>query len=127
MSRSGQRPYVESTEQLVVEVFVGNLERSIEFYTSLGFDLVDQRGTFAVLAWERHYYFLDQLANLTPVTGPPRANVRVMVADVDSVWTDCQSKQFPIIAPIADRSYGLRDFTIADPDGFGVRFGSWLR
>ena len=31
-----------------------------------------------------------------------------------------------IIIPIADRYYGLRDFLIADPDGFGVRFASAL-
>jgi hypothetical protein len=28
--------------------------------------------------------------------------------------------------PIADRSYGLRDFRVRDPDGFGFRFASWL-
>ena len=32
----------------------------------------------------------------------------------------------PVLAPIADREYGLRDFTILDPDGFGVRFGARL-
>ena len=31
-----------------------------------------------------------------------------------------------VIKPIADRYYGLRDFTIADPDGFGLRFGTSL-
>jgi len=31
-----------------------------------------------------------------------------------------------VIKPIADRYYGLRDFTIADPDGFGLRFGTRL-
>ena len=31
-----------------------------------------------------------------------------------------------IVVPIANRYYGLRDFTIADPDGFGVRFASDL-
>jgi hypothetical protein len=31
-----------------------------------------------------------------------------------------------VIIPIGDRYYGLRDFTIADPDGFGVRFASPL-
>jgi NAD(P)H-dependent FMN reductase len=31
-----------------------------------------------------------------------------------------------VVSPIADRYYGLRDFTIADPDGFGVRFASTL-
>jgi hypothetical protein len=25
---------------------------------------------------------------------------------------------------VADRDYGLRDFTIADPDGFGIRFAT---
>ena len=28
--------------------------------------------------------------------------------------------------PIADRYYGLREFSIADPDGFGVRFATAL-
>jgi len=31
-----------------------------------------------------------------------------------------------VVIPIADRYYGLRDFTMADPDGFGVRFASLL-
>jgi uncharacterized glyoxalase superfamily protein PhnB len=31
-----------------------------------------------------------------------------------------------IIVPIADRYYGLRDFIIADPNGFGVRFATAL-
>jgi hypothetical protein len=28
--------------------------------------------------------------------------------------------------PVSDRYYGLRDFTIADPDGFGIRFATVL-
>ena len=31
-----------------------------------------------------------------------------------------------VLSPIADRVYGLRDFTIIDPDGVGVRFGTRL-
>jgi len=31
-----------------------------------------------------------------------------------------------IIIPVADRYYGLRDFTIADQDDFGLRFRSML-
>jgi hypothetical protein len=31
-----------------------------------------------------------------------------------------------MIIPLADRYYGLRDFAIADPDGFGVRFATVL-
>jgi uncharacterized glyoxalase superfamily protein PhnB len=47
-----------------------------------------------------------------------------MVADVDAWWRRAVGMGARVLAPIADRDYGLRDFTIADPDGFGVRFGT---
>jgi uncharacterized glyoxalase superfamily protein PhnB len=57
----------------------------------------------------------------------PLANVRVMVPDVDDLWRRANGIGARIVVPIADRYYGLRDFTIADPDGFGIRFASELR
>jgi hypothetical protein len=57
----------------------------------------------------------------------PIANVRVMVPDVDGYWKLANEIGAPVIVPIADRYYGLRDFVIADPDGFGVRFASILQ
>jgi uncharacterized glyoxalase superfamily protein PhnB len=50
-----------------------------------------------------------------------------MVSDVDEYWKRVNEMGARIIVPLADRYYGLRDFTIADPDGFGVRFASVLR
>jgi uncharacterized glyoxalase superfamily protein PhnB len=49
-----------------------------------------------------------------------------MVADVDAHWTRAIAVGARIVTPIADRYYGLRDFTIADPDGIGIRFASLL-
>ncbi len=49
-----------------------------------------------------------------------------MVPDVDALWRRARSVDAPISAPIGDRDYGLRDFTVQDPDGFGLRFASWL-
>jgi uncharacterized glyoxalase superfamily protein PhnB len=57
----------------------------------------------------------------------PRASVRVMVPDVDHYWKLANEIGAQIVVPIADRYYGLRDFTIADPDGFGVRFARMLQ
>jgi hypothetical protein len=48
----------------------------------------------------------------------------VMVANVDDYWRVANKIQARIVVPIANRYYGLRDFTIADPGGFGVRFAS---
>ena len=122
-----QPTYVPHTQQLVVEIFVSNLERSLAFYERLGFKPVEKHDRFASLTWEEHALYLDERVDLPEVPRDrPRANVRVMVRDVNAAWERVQALGAPISQPIADRSYGLRDFTIIDPDGFGVRFASLL-
>jgi catechol 2,3-dioxygenase-like lactoylglutathione lyase family enzyme len=119
--------YIDPTQQLVVELLVRDLRRSLAFYRSLGFDLLREEKRFAVLAWEDHRLFLDEKDDLPEPPGTPAMNVRVMVADVDRHWQQANERGLRIIAAIGDRTYNLRDFTIADPDGFGVRFASWLQ
>ena len=118
--------YVEPTEQLVLEVLVRDIGRARAFYQQLGFAVIEDRGTFVVLAWEGHRLFLDERHGLPPPLGVPQANVRIMVPDVDAYWHGVQELGAPVIAAIADREYGLRDFTVRDPDGFGIRFGTRL-
>jgi|SRR5436305_9001965 len=119
-------PYVDPTEQLVAEIFVRDIRRSRAFYERLGFDVLADRGSFVELAWEGHQLFLDERPDLPPPPAYPRANVRVMVADVDAFWRRARDAGAPVLAPIGDRFYGLRDFTVLDPDGLGVRFASRL-
>ena len=126
--------YVDSTEQLVTEILVRDIKRSTEFYLRLGFQLLRNANDFVELTWENHRLFLAELSafrdasGVTPPAAPqfPVANLRVMVPDVDACWRRANELQARVIIPIADRYYGLRDFTIADPDGFGVRFASLL-
>lgn len=118
-------PYVPASEQLVAEVHVRDLDRSIDFYQSLGFDLVRRDETFAELSWNGVLFFLDS-AQPPPAVSTPAANVRVMVADVDAYWERVRELAIPVLKPIADKDYGLRDFTVLDPDGFGIRFASRL-
>jgi catechol 2,3-dioxygenase-like lactoylglutathione lyase family enzyme len=124
--------YVNPTEQLVTEIVVRDIRRSTEFYRRLGFELLRDGGDFVELTWEEHRLFLAELSafrqthqvGLPPPPPFPVANVRVMVPNVDDYWSLVKEIGARIIIPIADRYYGLRDFTIADPDGFGVRFAS---
>jgi catechol 2,3-dioxygenase-like lactoylglutathione lyase family enzyme len=109
----------------VVEIFVRDAARSRDFYRQIGFALREDRGSFVILAWDDCELFLDERPHLTPPAAPV-ANVRVMTPEVDAIWARVQDLGLRVVAPIADRPYGLRDFTIADPDGFGVRFGAWL-
>ena len=112
--------------QLVVEVYVRDIERSIEFYRALGFEVARRTGGFAVLNWDGHSLFLDEKPDLPDLQGGERANLRIVVADVDALWRHVTMVGARVSAPIADRDYGLRDFTVRDPDGFGLRFASPL-
>lgn len=116
----------ERSEQLVVEIIVGNLDRSLELYTALGFTLERRDGNFAALLWEGRRLFLDQRSDLAPLTAPTRANIRILTRNVDAVWEIAQAIGFPVERSIGNRNYGLRDFTVIDPDGFGLRFASVL-
>jgi catechol 2,3-dioxygenase-like lactoylglutathione lyase family enzyme len=127
--------YVDPTEQLVTEIVVRDMGRSVEFYGRLGFELLRDGGDFVELSWEDHRLFLAELSAFRDARGAvlatpppfPLANVRVMVPNVDEYWKLVNEVGAQIIVPVADRYYGLRDFTIADPDGFGVRFASVLQ
>ena len=126
--------YVDSTEQLVTEIVVRNIRSSVAFYRRLGFELLRDGGDFVELTWEQHRLFLAEPSAFRvaePATSPdppafPLANVRVMVPDVDTYWRLAQEIGADVAVPIGDRYYGLRDFMVRDPDGFGVRFASLL-
>ena len=119
--------YVDPTEQLVAELLIGDLTRSLAFYRALGFDLIREEERFAVLAWEGHYLFLQQGDHAPDPRAAAAINVRVMVPDVDQVWQRASELASRVVVPIGDRHYGLRDFTVADPDGFELRFATRLQ
>jgi catechol 2,3-dioxygenase-like lactoylglutathione lyase family enzyme len=127
--------YVPSIEQLVTEIVVRDIKRSTDFYRHLGFELLRDAGDFVELTWEDHRLLLAEISAFPEIAAielpaPPKfpvANVRVMVPDVDDRWRLANEIGARIIVPLCDRYYGLRDFTLVDPDGFGVRFASTLR
>jgi catechol 2,3-dioxygenase-like lactoylglutathione lyase family enzyme len=123
-------PYTGAGHQLVLEIYVSSLEHSISFYTSLGFQLerVDPN-LFAQMSWEHCLLFLEQ-KNIERHTAARQSwspgNLRIMVPDVDVKYDECKRLGYTIQNEIGDRTYALRDFIVLDPDGFGVRFGSYL-
>ena len=117
-SSQQQERYVSSTEQLVVELSVDDLDRSITFYRDLGFVFVRRDETFAELSWEGHLFFL-YATQPPPDVDTPAGNLRIMVSDVNANWERvervCSSR-----SAIVTTVFGT------DPDGFGIRFATRL-
>jgi catechol 2,3-dioxygenase-like lactoylglutathione lyase family enzyme len=113
-------------EQLILEVYVRDIAASTRFYRQLGFEMHRDAGDFVELRWDRALIYLELVPDATEPPSEPVGNVRVLVPDVDRYWRLAQQVGARVIRPIADRDYGLRDFTIAGPDGVGLRFATRL-
>lgn len=130
----GKKKYVDSTEQLVTEIVVRDIQRSTKFYRELGFKVLRDAGDFVELTWENHQLYVAELSAYREIASDdvklperskfPLANIRIVVPNVDDYWKLVREMGAQIVIPIADRYYGLRDFIISDPDGFGVRFAT---
>jgi catechol 2,3-dioxygenase-like lactoylglutathione lyase family enzyme len=126
-------------EQLVLELYTRDISASVEFYQRFGFRLVRAEAHFAELGWDQAQIYLEEIPDAPLPTLPASGqagqaapggglvgNVRVLVPDVDRYWALARELGCTVIRPIEDRYYGLRDFTIAGPDGVGLRFATRL-
>ena len=125
---AGNEPLVK----VAPEFFVRDVDQSVAFYSErLGFTTLRKEPDFAVVALGEAHVLLAAEAHTSRewLAAGPRgigSNVRIMVDDVDAVYQRAKAGGVPIVQEIADRSYGLRDFILADPDGFMLRFASAL-
>ena len=114
----------EGFAQGVVEIVGPDLERSLAFYLALGFELLRRTGPFAVVHWQGQRLFLAE--NADAPTSNRWTNLRIVVDDVDAMLARIRMLGIEPAHPIGDQPYGLRDFVIADPSGFGIRFAQAL-
>jgi catechol 2,3-dioxygenase-like lactoylglutathione lyase family enzyme len=92
----GQKKYVDSTEQLVTEIVIRNIQRSTKFYRELGFKVLRDAGDFVELTWEDHQLYIAELSAYHEINSeeielpyPPKFpidNIRIMVPNVDHYW-----------------------------------------
>jgi lactoylglutathione lyase len=122
---------------LRLELFVEDMEVSIAFYTRvLAFELArHEPGDYASLRLggivlgigpvgklsEEGGYFGREIATLRRGLG---VEIVLEVDDVDG-WRDrVAASGHPILEPLQERPWGLRDFRISDPDGYYLRVTS---
>lgn len=116
--------------QPAMELFVRHLGRSRQFYLGLGFRSFGSGIRHAELGWGDYRLHLYQPPSARwafsgEVDATPRTNLRIPVEDVYAMWDLVVAMDVRILEPLEDRGDGVCDFLIADPDGFGLRFGSF--
>jgi catechol 2,3-dioxygenase-like lactoylglutathione lyase family enzyme len=113
---------VEQLERVEPVLMVRDVGRSLAFYAQLGFHVVfrgdDHRPTFAIVARDAAFLAM-QWHDYEGVTGD-RPVLRFPTRDVDAL-----SEELAGLAdrtPVADTSWGTREFHVRDPDGNGLQF-----
>ena len=121
-----------------IEIFVSDFQRSRAFYESLGFAMVRQWHDWAMLALgdnvldlqgDEHatigpHYFTPEIGRFPRGTG---VEISIEVEEIDALYERARSLGLDIVKPIQDRPWKARDFRIADPDGYFIRFTTPLR
>ena len=121
------------------ELFVPDVGEAIRFYTDkLGFQLyrVDPPGHHneqsqfaivtlgnAVVMFAIDALYIGMGGRIAEERGSA-IDIRIMVSDVNAMYERCRQHGVAVVHDLADRYYGLRDFVIADLNGFRLRFAS---
>ena len=128
------------TARLIPELDVSNLDKSLAFYTRVvGCTVLYERAEerFAFLEFEGANLMLEE------ATGPGRrfstaplehpfgrgVNFQIQVGDVDELYAHVLAAQAHVVIPLEEKWYrrddhglGNRQFVVADPDGYLLRF-----
>jgi lactoylglutathione lyase len=122
---------------LRLELFVEDMAASIAFYTQvLAFKVArHEPDYYASLRWGNAILGIGAVAKLPEEGGYFRRDISFhrrglgveIVLEVDDVeeWhARVTASGHPMFEPLQDRPWGLRDFRIADPDGYYLRITS---
>jgi lactoylglutathione lyase len=121
------------SEKLRIELFVSDVERSVQFYcTVLGFEQATTgEGSGDYRAVRRGDATIglgraDRLPEDHPVAAagsPPGRGVELVleVSEIDAAYQHVLATGTVLASDLARRPWGLRDFRLLDPDGFYLR------
>jgi catechol 2,3-dioxygenase-like lactoylglutathione lyase family enzyme len=121
--------------RLRLELFVNDVPKSVAFYNDvLGFDTVREEKGYASMRLgtvefgigplddlPKGHYFRPEIATQRRGLG---TEIVIEVDDVQKAYARVKQSGHAIVSPLGKRPWGLRDFRVADPDGYYLRVSS---
>lgn len=122
--------------KLIPELSVSDINKSKDFYLSLGFSIVYERvdDKFCFLELDGNQLMIEEVNqnwNVGELEYPfgRGINISMEVADIDKLYGFVKEKQYPIFRDmqidsyqVGDRVYHDKQFLIQDLDGYLLRF-----
>jgi len=102
-----------------INLIVGDLERSKAFYSEVfGLTPLDEWENGAIFRFKDTFIALRHDAgDVLSLAEKGTGQFAIEVEDVDAVRAELEEHGVPLISGPADRDYGMRTHTFADPDG----------
>lgn len=122
---SNQRKIVHTRHVLAVK----DLAVEAAYYIDkLGFDRDFTAPGWEFLAFGDFKVMLGECSDemTAEATGNHSWYAHVLVANVDEVYQEFVDRGASILSPIANKPWGIRDFTVVTPDGHRIVFGELL-
>ena len=117
------------SEQLRIEFFPSDVDRSVAFYGLLGFEVTGRSAgppAYASVKLGDVRIGLCEAAPVDPATRalPVGTEIVIEVDDVQQRRDEFVGRGVVLAADLVEREWGLSDFRVTDPDGYYLRFTS---
>ena len=124
--------------KLIPELSVTNIDKSKEFYLTLGFKIMYERkeDKFAFLELEGNQLMIEEIndnCNTGELEYPfgRGINISMTVSDIDNYYQDLVNKNITFFKDIMINEYDVngktyldKEFLVKDPDGYLLRFNN---
>ena len=110
-------------------VAVKDLRVEADYYIEkLGFDRDFTAPGWEFLSFGEFKVMLGECADemTAEATGNHSWFAHALIEDVDDVYGELIERGAQILSPIADKPWGIRDFTVVTPDGHRIVFGQLI-
>ncbi len=107
---------------------VHDLKGSAQFFLDLGFEVTSEPPGWIFVKKDNCMIMLGECRDDAPPgeLGSHSYFGYLRVDDADAYYNEVRAKGINILSPIANKPWGMREFSLATPEGHRINIGQWI-